>query len=207
MSVASNLWSRGRCWQRIDSGSLVQSRVNISPKLCLRSRTNSVSVFRVGVNSAPELDFLANSKSNSGIELELALPSPGGIRIELELPSFELELRSSELNSELPSRNWNPIWGPSYISVAYYSRRLAQVVYTLLVHIDTTKEIRGQLCNCSHNNETVGSYQPFHDQVGHGLTITGQWCCLEKPSHTSPVTLYLAELLSLFDQQADLLLS
>ena len=65
----------------------------------------------VGVNSAPELDFLANSKSNSGIgiELELALPSPGGIGIELELPSFELELeselRSSELNSELPS--WN----------------------------------------------------------------------------------------------------
>ena len=38
-------------------------------------------------------------------ELELALPSPGGI--ELELPSLELEseLRSSELNSELPS--WN----------------------------------------------------------------------------------------------------
>ena len=68
-------------------------------------------VCRVGVNSAPELDFLANSKSNSGIgiELELALPSPGGIGIELELPSFELELeselRSSELNSELPS--WN----------------------------------------------------------------------------------------------------
>ena len=66
---------------------------------------------RVGVNSAPELDFLANSKSNSGIgiELELALPSPGGIGIELELPSFELELeselRSSELNSEFPS--WN----------------------------------------------------------------------------------------------------
>ena len=68
-------------------------------------------MYRVGVNSAPELDFLANSKSNSGIgiELELALPSPGGIGIELELPSFELELeselRSSELNSELPS--WN----------------------------------------------------------------------------------------------------
>ena len=43
---------------------------------------------RVGVNSAPELDFLGNSKSNSGIgiELELALPSPGGIGIELELP-------------------------------------------------------------------------------------------------------------------------
>ena len=57
---------------------------------------------RVGVNSAPELDFLANSKSNSGIgiELELALPSPGGIGIELELTSFELELES-----ELPS--WN----------------------------------------------------------------------------------------------------
>ena len=70
-----------------------------------------VDCTRVGVNSAPELDFLANSKSNSGIgiELELALPSPGGIGIELELPSFELELeselRSSELNSELPS--WN----------------------------------------------------------------------------------------------------
>ena len=61
-----------------------------------------------------------------------------------------------------------------HISVAYYSRRLAQVVYILLVHIDSTKEIRGQLCNCSHNNETVGSYQPFHDQVGHGLTITSQ---------------------------------
>ena len=64
---------------------------------------------RVGVKSAQELDFLANSKSNSGIgiELELALPSPGGIGIELELPSleFESELRSSELNSELPS--WN----------------------------------------------------------------------------------------------------
>ena len=59
----------------------------------------------------PELDFLANSNSNSGIgiKLELAYPSPGGIGIELELPSFELELeselRSSELNSELPS--WN----------------------------------------------------------------------------------------------------
>ena len=68
-------------------------------------------ITRVGVNSAPELDFLANSKSNSGIgiELELALLSPGGIGIELELPSFELELESellsSELNSELPS--WN----------------------------------------------------------------------------------------------------
>ena len=64
---------------------------------------------RVGVNSAPELDFLANSKSNSGIGIELALLGPGGIGIELELPSFELELElellSSELNSELPS--WN----------------------------------------------------------------------------------------------------
>ena len=29
----------------------------------------------------------------------------------------------------------------SLISVAYYSRRLAQVVYTILVHIDSTKEI------------------------------------------------------------------
>ena len=94
-----------------------------------------------------------------------------------------------------------------HISVAYYSRRLAQVVYTLLVHIDSTKEIRGQLCNCSHNNETVASYQPFHDQVGHGLTITGQWCFLrEAKSHQPCYNLYLAELLSLFDQQADLLL-
>ena len=39
--------------------------------------------------------------------------------------------------------------------MAYYSRRLAQIVYTLLVHIDSTKEIRGQLYNCSHNNETL----------------------------------------------------
>ena len=58
---------------------------------------------RVGVNSTPELDFLANSKSNSGIgiELELALLSPGGIGIELELPSFELELESELRSSEL----------------------------------------------------------------------------------------------------------
>ena len=75
------------------------------------SMSDNTMSCRVGVNFAPELDFLANSKSNSGIgiELELALPSPGGIGIELELPSFELELeselRSSELNSELPS--WN----------------------------------------------------------------------------------------------------
>ena len=33
--------------------------------------------------SAPELDFLPNSKSNSGIELELAWPSPGGIGIAI----------------------------------------------------------------------------------------------------------------------------
>ena len=104
-------------------------------------------------------------------------------------------LHGIEIRNEVP-----------HISVAYYSRRLEQVVYTLLVHIDSTKEIRGQLCNCSHNNETVGSYQPFHDQVSHGLTITGQFFFLEKPSHPSPVTLYLAELLSLFDQQADILL-
>ena len=61
-----------------------------------------------------------------------------------------------------------------HIPVAYYSRRLTQVVYTLQVNIDSTEEIRGQLCNCLHNNETVGSYQPFHDQIGQGLTITGQ---------------------------------
>ena len=78
---------------------------------CLFWRGVMCACNRVGVNSAPELDFLANSKSNSGIgiELELALPSPGGIGIELKLPSLELELeselRSSELNSELPS--WN----------------------------------------------------------------------------------------------------
>ena len=95
--------------------------INYNNKIvpCHVCHTDSTSVtLRVGVNSAPELDFLANSKSNSGIgiELELALLSPGGIGIELELPSFELELPSfelelesellsSELNSELPS--WN----------------------------------------------------------------------------------------------------
>ena len=83
---------------------------------------NRMGVARVGVNSAPELDFLANSKSNSGIELELALPSPGGIGIELELPSFELELeselRSSELNSELPS------WAISQRNGLYISTHL-----------------------------------------------------------------------------------
>ena len=73
-----------------------------------------------------------------------------------------------------------------HISVAYHSRMLAQVVYTLLVHIDSRKEIRGQLCNCSHNNETVWSYQPFHDQVGHGLTITGQWCFLREAKSHQP---------------------
>ena len=84
---------------------------NINQKYFVLVNILYIPVARVGVNSAPELDFLANSKSNSGIgiELELASPSPGGIGIELELPSFELELeselRSSELNSELPS--WN----------------------------------------------------------------------------------------------------
>ena len=88
----------------------LQSQTDANRSRPLRTHPDVVSV-RVGVNSAPELDFLANSKSNSGIgiELELALPSPGGIGIELELPSFELELeselRSSELNSELLS--WN----------------------------------------------------------------------------------------------------
>ena len=53
---------------------------------------------------------------------------------------------------------------------------------------------------------SVGSY--LHDQIGHGLTITGSDVFLEKPNHTSPLitTLHLAELLSLFDQQADPLL-
>ena len=40
--------------------------------------------------------------------------------------------------------------------------------------------------------------------MGWQLQVNGVF--LEKPSHTSPVTLYLAELLSLFDQQADILL-
>ena len=78
-----------------------------------------------------------------------------------------------------------------HISVAYYSRRLAQVVYTLLVHINSTKEIRGQLCNCSHNNDTVGSYQPFHDQIGHRLTITGQWCFLREAKSHQPFDNYI----------------
>ena len=74
--------------------------------------------------------------------------------------------------------------------MAYYSRRLAQVVYTLLVQIDSTKENRGQLYNCSHNNETVGSYQPFHDQVGHGL-------CESWPVHlvSGTIGLFLASAL------------
>ena len=47
-------------------------------------------ICRVGANSGPELDFLANS--NSGIGIELAFPRLTGIGIELELPVFELEL-------------------------------------------------------------------------------------------------------------------
>ena len=93
-----------------DIGILFSTNLSSTNNRILKNDQTVLS-HRVGVNSAPELDFLANSKSNSGIgiELELALPSPGGIGIELELPSFELELeselRSSELNSELPS--WN----------------------------------------------------------------------------------------------------
>ena len=95
-------------------------------------------------------------------------------------------------------RNWIQNWlhgieiryEVPHISVAYYSR-LAQVVYPLLVHIDSTKEIRGQLCNCSHNNETVGYYQPFHDQIGHGLTITGQWCFLREAKSHQPFDNYI----------------
>ena len=45
-----------------------------------------------------------------------------------------------------------------HISVAYSSRRLTHVVYKLQVHIDSTKDIRGQLCNCSHNNETTSPF-------------------------------------------------
>ena len=58
---------------------------------------------RVGVNSAPELDFLANSKSNSGIgiELELALPSPGVIPCQINnfFPKFAR-----------PPSNFDEIW-------------------------------------------------------------------------------------------------
>ena len=71
--------------------------------------------------------------------MELALPTGG---IGIELPSFELEseLRSSELNSENCLHGIEIRYEVPHISVAYYSRRLAQVVYTLLVHIDSTKE-------------------------------------------------------------------
>ena len=44
---------------------------------------------RAGVNSAPELEFTANSNSNSGIGFGIAII---GIGIELELPSLEYEL-------------------------------------------------------------------------------------------------------------------
>ena len=50
---------------------------------------------RAGVNSTPELDFLANSSSDSRTGIELELPS-----FEWELES---ELHSAELDSELPS--------------------------------------------------------------------------------------------------------
>ena len=70
-----------------------------------RSRTHTAIcafVTRAGDNSAPELDFLANS--GIGIGFELAYSSLSGIEIELGLPSFEfeleldLELRSTELS-------------------------------------------------------------------------------------------------------------
>ena len=48
-------------------------------------------------------------------------------------------------------------------------------LHTLQGSIDSTKEIRGnvlfKVSNCSHINETVGFYQPFHDHIGHGLPI------------------------------------
>ena len=67
---------------------------------------------RAGVNSAPELEFIANSNSGIGIELvlsslELELPSLELPSLELKLPSLEcefgLELYSTELYSELKS--------------------------------------------------------------------------------------------------------
>ena len=60
--------------------------LNNTPQIISKLNLKKSSLSRVGVNSAPELDFLANSKSNSGIgiELELALLSPGGIGIEWE---------------------------------------------------------------------------------------------------------------------------
>ena len=48
-------------------------------------------------------------------------------------------------------------------------------LHTLQGSIDSTKEIRGnalfKVSNCSHINETVGFYQPFHDHIAHGLPI------------------------------------
>ena len=78
-----------------------------------RDISDSETVYQSRVNSVPELEFLANSKSNSRIGIELAWPSPGGIGIELELPSFELELDTELPSMELTSE------GP-HISVAYY---------------------------------------------------------------------------------------
>ena len=71
---------------------------------------------RVGVNSAPELDFLANSKSNSGIgiELELALPSPGGIgiaRIGVGIAFFGITFMefNQSINQNLFHINYNQV--------------------------------------------------------------------------------------------------
>ena len=54
----------------------------------------------------------------------------------------------------------------------------------------------------------LGSYQPFHDQIGYGLTMTVQSCIIPEATSYQPFDNYIspAGLLSLFDQQADLLL-
>ena len=72
---------------------------------------------RAGVNSTPELEFIANSNSKSGIGIVI-------IGIELELPSLEYELNwnchhwnwNLSWNCILQNciRNWNPIWCPSF---------------------------------------------------------------------------------------------
>ena len=95
---------------------------------------------RAGVNSTPELKFLTNSKSNSGIGIELAWPSPDGIGIELELPSIELELESelylTECDSELPSMELkSDMRSLIIISVAYYSASNIEKANISCLHI------------------------------------------------------------------------
>ena len=61
------------------------------------------------------------------------------------------ELPSMELISDMRSLIYQ--WPTTVLAT---QRSLTQVVYTLQVQFDSKKGIRG--CNCSHINETVGSY-------------------------------------------------